>query len=166
MAITAFPLETSRAPVTLAALSELGSRGTNAMGPALGLESWVGWLADGGSAAGGASGVCAHVVRAPMCKSTAAAMSARMRRMRAGAGNIRFGESAKPTGQAVFHICMKLRIICRPPSVNTLSGWNCTPSMGSVLCRTPMITEAPSLAGVRAVIARSRGSEFSSTIRE
>ena len=33
----------------------------------------------------------------------------------------------------VAYIARKLRIIWWPPSVSTLSGWNCTPSMGSVL---------------------------------
>jgi len=44
--------------------------------------------------------------------------------------------------------------IVRPFSVRMLSGWNCTPQMGSVLCRTPMISPS----SVSAVTSRKSGS--------
>src|ERR1035437_3710574 len=48
------------------------------------------------------------------------------------------------------YISKKLRIIWRPPSVKTLSGWNCTTSMGRLRWRRPMMTEPPPFSGVRA----------------
>ncbi len=43
--------------------------------------------------------------------------------------------------------------IWRPFSVRMLSGWNCTPQMGKVLCRTPMISPS----SVSAVISKQSG---------
>src|ERR1019366_9000338 len=67
----------------------------------------------------------------------------------------------------VVYIPRKLRIIWWPPSVSTLSGWNCTPSMGRLRWRSPMMTDPPPLgAGVRAVTVSSAGSDSSATISE
>ena len=49
---------------------------------------------------------------------------------------------------------MKFLKILRPLSVSMLSGWNCTPQMGSCLCFTPMISPS----SVSAVISRQAGS--------
>ena len=43
--------------------------------------------------------------------------------------------------------------INRPLSVRMLSGWNCTPQIGSCLCFTPMISPS----SVSAVISRQSG---------
>jgi hypothetical protein len=40
----------------------------------------------------------------------------------------------------IGYISRKLRIIWCPPSVSTLSGWNCTPSTGKLRWRNPIIT--------------------------
>src|ERR1035441_7821422 len=76
-----------------------------------------------------------------------------------------------PLVPPAHHRSRKLRIICFPPSVRTLSGWNCTPSMGRVRWRSPIMTEppafpAPLASGVRAVIVSSSGRDSSAIINE
>ena len=62
--------------------------------------------------------------------------------------------------------CMRQRsrkflINAGPSGVRTLSGWNCTPSMGSVLCRTPMISPLEVLAVTSSTAGRLSGSAIS-----
>ena len=66
-------------------------------------------------------------------------------------------------GPRAFSLCLssclyfnfkKFFKICRPFWVKMLSGWNCTPQIGSCLCLTPMISPS----SVSAVISRQSGS--------
>ena len=85
-------------------------------------------------------------------------------RLRARSGTRRFTALA---ASCMAYMSKKLRIIWWPPSVSTLSGWNCTPSMGSVRCRRPIITVPDPFASVvRAVTRNSAGSDSCSTMSE
>ncbi len=56
----------------------------------------------------------------------------------------------------------KLRSMACPCSVRIDSGWNCTPSMASSRCRTPMISPS----SVQAVVTRSAGHDARSMASE
>ena len=63
---------------------------------------------------------------------------------------------------AVGQVFRKLPIKTGPSGVSTLSGWNCTPSIGSDLWRTPMISPS----AVRAVTSSTSGMLEGSAISE
>ena len=63
---------------------------------------------------------------------------------------------------ALPQVFRKLPMSTGPSGVSTLSGWNCTPSIGSVRWRTPMISPS----AVRAVTSSTAGMLAGSAISE
>ena len=99
--------------------------------------------------------ICAGVASPSMIWPTTAAIVVGRQPLaldRAWPSASRIVQRALPAHAGPF-MAMKLRRRSLPTVVRNDSGWNCTPSTGSVLWRTPMISSSPVLA----VISRQSG---------
>ena len=54
----------------------------------------------------------------------------------------------QPLQRLLDHLARKFRAISRPSGVSTDSGWNCTPSIGSSRCLTPITSPSSAVAEI------------------